>query len=100
MECEGDKTYLKTGSCPVCKMDLKPVKASSKVAMDDGEISSASIFNLSSLWKTQNNQEIELKDLKGDVLVVVMIYTSCKAACPRLVADMRNIHAKVDDPNV
>jgi protein SCO1/2 len=32
-----------------------------------------------------------MKELKGKVLVMVMIYTSCKAACPRLVADMRNI---------
>lgn len=23
MKCEGDKTYDKPGSCPVCKMDLK-----------------------------------------------------------------------------
>jgi protein SCO1/2 len=27
--------------------------------------------------------------------VVVMIYTTCKAACPRLAADMRNIEAKI-----
>lgn len=26
MDCEKGKTYDKTGSCPVCKMDLKPVK--------------------------------------------------------------------------
>lgn len=26
---------------------------------------------------------------------MVMIYTSCKAACPRLVADMRNIEKKI-----
>ncbi len=26
MKCEGDKTYDKLGTCPVCKMDLKEVK--------------------------------------------------------------------------
>lgn len=26
MKCEGDKTYPEPGSCPVCKMDLKPVE--------------------------------------------------------------------------
>ena len=26
MKCEGDKTYPAPGSCPVCKMDLKPVE--------------------------------------------------------------------------
>ena len=26
MKCEGDKTYHEPGTCPVCKMDLKPVE--------------------------------------------------------------------------
>jgi len=26
MDCEKGKTYDKAGSCPVCKMDLKPIK--------------------------------------------------------------------------
>jgi len=59
------------------------------------KISDLSIYNLPSKWTTQNGKDIELKDLKGDVLVMVMIYTSCKAACPRLVADMRNIEEQL-----
>jgi|TARA_R110000782_G_scaffold186164_3_gene276373 protein SCO1 len=59
------------------------------------EFDEMSIFQLPSTWKTQNNETIEFKDFQGEVLVVVMIYTSCKAACPRLVADMRNIETKV-----
>lgn len=58
-------------------------------------ISDESIFNLTSKWKTQDNKTIEIKDFKGKVTVVVMIYTSCKAACPRLVADMRDIESKM-----
>ncbi len=27
MKCEGEKTYHKNGKCPVCKMQMKPVKA-------------------------------------------------------------------------
>ncbi len=101
MKCEGEKTYLKPGSCPVCKMDLKQIDHShSKVAADENDIATESIFNLVSKWRTQNDETIELKDLKGDVLVMVMIYTSCKAACPRLVADMRNIHDKVGNSDV
>ncbi|GAA6768560.1 hypothetical protein AAFH68_45160 [Flavobacterium sp. CGRL1] len=60
------------------------------------DISDLSIYNLPSKWTTQDNKEIELKSLKGNVLVMVMIYTSCKAACPRLVADMRDIESKLD----
>ncbi|OXA86437.1 SCO family protein [Flavobacterium hercynium] len=60
------------------------------------EISDLSIYNLPSKWTTQDGKDIELKSLRGNVLVMVMIYTSCKAACPRLVADMRNIEKKLD----
>lgn len=38
-----------------------------------------------------------MKNLKGKVLVMVMIYTSCKAACPRLVANMRNIESLLSE---
>ena len=100
MECEGEKSYTEPASCPVCKMDLREIEKDSKIAMSENEISDESIFNLTSTWKTQNNKSIELKELKGEVLVMVMIYTSCKAACPRLVADMRNIHKKVDSKDV
>ncbi|MFT7898850.1 SCO family protein [Tenacibaculum ascidiaceicola] len=59
------------------------------------DISESSIFNLTSEWKTEENKTIHLEDLRGKTLVMVMIYTTCKAACPRLVADMRNIEAKI-----
>lgn len=60
------------------------------------DISDLSIYNLPSQWTNQDGKDIELKSLKGNVLVMVMIYTSCKAACPRLVADMRSIETKLD----
>lgn len=64
-------------------------------ADDDQAFSDLSIYNLPAKWTTQEGDDIEMKDLKGDVLVMVMIYTSCKSACPRLVADMRNIESRV-----
>jgi protein SCO1/2 len=60
------------------------------------EITDLSIYNLPSKWTTQDGKDIELKSLRGNVLVMIMIYTSCKAACPRLVADMRDIESKLD----
>lgn len=66
-------------------------------AIDLSELPDMSIYHLPSNWTTQDNEEIELKDLQGKTLVVVMIYTSCQAACPRLVADMRHIERDVPD---
>lgn len=61
------------------------------------KISDMSIYNLPSNWTTQDGNEIELKELQGKVLAMVMIYTSCQAACPRLVADMRNIEKQIPE---
>lgn len=97
MQCEGEKTYNAPGSCPICKMDVKILKSSKIEKIKSTEISENSIFNLTSKWKTEENKTIELNDLKGKTLVMVMIYTTCKAACPRLVADMRNIEKKIPE---
>lgn len=94
MKCEGDKTFDQPGNCPICEMELKSV--ATKIPETDG-ISDLSIYNLPSVWTTQNNTKIELKQLKGDVIVMVMIYTSCQAACPRLVADMLGIEAQIPE---
>lgn len=55
-----------------------------------------SIFLLDSKWKNQDGKELQLRDLKGKNLVVVMIFTSCQTACPILVADMQKIASKID----
>jgi protein SCO1/2 len=60
-------------------------------------ISDLSIYNLPSKWTNQDGKSLEMKDMKGKVLVMVMIYTSCKSACPRLVADMRNIESRIPE---
>lgn len=79
----------------------KEVKEIAVNKMDDGkELPELSVYHLPSTWTTQNNEKIELKDLQGNVLVMVMIYTSCKAACPRLVADMRNIEKQVAEKDL
>jgi protein SCO1/2 len=72
-------------------------KVDAQVSSKSKNISELSIYNLPSKWTNQNGQNIEMKDLGGKVLVMVMIYTSCKAACPRLVADMRNIESRLPE---
>ncbi|MBX3163022.1 MAG: SCO family protein [Bacteroidetes bacterium] len=56
-----------------------------------------SVFHLPAKWQTQEGDHITLSEFKGSVLVTVMIYTACKAACPRLVADMKDIQKKISD---
>ncbi len=77
-----------------CNKKAETVKAET-VKEKEKPISDLSIYNLPSKWTNQDGQDLEMKDMKGKVLVMVMIYTSCKAACPRLVADMRNMEQRI-----
>lgn len=70
-----------------------------KKNIDQSPLSELSIFNLPSEWTTHKNEDITLESLRGNVIVLVMVYTSCKAACPRLVSDMKNIHKQIKDNN-
>lgn len=77
---------------------LLVLSCNSKVEKKDVEakpITDLSIYNLPEKWTNQDGKDIELKELRGKVLVMVMIYTSCKTACPRLVADMRHIEERI-----
>lgn len=64
------------------------------------ELPSDSIFNLTSVWQNQKGDSLQLDKLRGKTLVVVMIYTSCKTACPLLVADMKKIEKKIKPDNL
>jgi protein SCO1/2 len=59
------------------------------------EMNDMSIYQFSSSWITQNGDEITFEDLKGEILIVTMIYTSCQSACPRLVEAVKAIESKV-----
>ncbi|MFN8416540.1 MAG: SCO family protein [Cytophagaceae bacterium] len=55
-----------------------------------------SIFHLTSQWQDQHNKTYPLESLRGKTLVVVMIYTTCQAACPILISDMKKIEQKIN----
>lgn len=40
---------------------------------------------------------INIEGLKGKVTVLAMIYASCKAACPRIIADLKRIESGLGD---
>lgn len=52
-----------------------------------------SIYHLTSEWKTQNGETVQLKSFGGKIIVAAMIFTSCRSACPRITADLQRIEA-------
>lgn len=73
------------------------VKKTERDADFTGELPDLSVYHLPSDWTNQNGENIKLEDLRGEIVVAVMIYTDCKAACPRLIADVQRIKSKVTD---
>ena len=71
-------------------------KENTEQTSQNKENADSSIFLLDSKWQNQDAEELQLKDLKGKNLVMVMIFTSCRTACPILVADMKKVHDKIE----
>ena len=71
-------------------------KENTEQTAQNKENADSSIFLLDSKWQNQDAEELQLKDLKGKNLVMVMIFTSCRTACPILVADMKKVHDKIE----
>jgi protein SCO1/2 len=65
----------------------------SPAAAAASSLSADSIYQINSKWRDQGNHERTLKSLGGRIQVVTMGYSTCKFACPRLLADMRLIES-------
>ena len=77
-------------------LTLFSCKENTEQTAQNKENADSSIFLLDYKWQNQDAEELQLKDLKGKNLVMVMIFTSCRTACPILVGDMKKIHAKIE----
>lgn len=54
-------------------------------------IADTSVYLLDATWSDQHGKPRKLGDLKGRPVVLAMVYTHCKHACPRIIGDMRRI---------
>ncbi|MBV2165778.1 MAG: SCO family protein, partial [Kaistella sp.] len=77
-------------------LTLFSCKENTEQTVQKKDSANSSIFLLDSKWQNQDAEKLHLKDLKGKNLVMVMIFTSCRTACPILVADMKKVHAKIE----
>lgn len=77
-------------------LTLFSCKENTEQTVQKKDSANSSIFFLDSKWQNQDAEKLHLKDLKGKNLVMVMIFTSCRTACPILVADMKKVHDKIE----
>jgi protein SCO1/2 len=60
-------------------------------------LSPKSLYQLDATWTDDNGQRRQLASLRGDPVVVAMIFTSCEYACPIIVTDMLRIRAALPE---
>ena len=56
-----------------------------------------SVYQLESRWSNEFNNKVALGDLKGQKVVMAMIFASCTYACPLIVNDMRKVEAALPE---
>ncbi len=61
--------------------------------------SEGSVYDLDSEWLDQNGKKIKLSELKGNIRILAMGYTSCKFACPRILANIQRIERALIEKN-
>ncbi len=54
-----------------------------------------SIYQVESIWTTDETKQLKLGELRGRPQVVAMFFTSCQFACPIIVNDMKRIEASL-----
>jgi len=52
-----------------------------------------SLYQLDSVWTTDENRQIKLSELSGRPQIVAMFFANCQIACPIIVNDMKRIEA-------
>lgn len=59
------------------------------------ELLGESVYNLTSSWTTQKNENLKLDHFRNKITVAAMVFTHCESACPRIVADMQRIESSL-----
>lgn len=64
------------------------------LSIEPGAPSDQSLYLLDNKWNTHTGKKVELKEFAGKPVVMAMVYSSCKNACPRIIVDMKKIQAE------
>lgn len=62
-------------------------------APDTAPLPGTSLYQLEAAWTDQGGRPTKLASLRGQVVLVAMVFTSCRYACPRMVGRMKRVEA-------
>jgi len=89
--------------CMICLIGTDPLSAQQRVQKNSGagnernSPSGNSVYQLNSRWTDQYEHASTLQRFQGKPLILAMIYTSCKDACPMIVVDMQTIEKSLPE---
>lgn len=86
-----------SGFLSSCQPSAKQVNDAELAEQASQELDPESIYQTLGDWDNQYGDTIKLGSLTGKIPVVSMVFTGCTFACPRIVADMRNIEKKLPE---
>lgn len=81
-----------SGPTPDATNAARPARAAA-----DANRLDASLFDLTSVWRNASGNSVQLRDLSGHVSIVTMVYTSCQATCPLIMADLGRVESQFTD---
>lgn len=56
-----------------------------------GDPLNSSLFQISTIWKDQNNKDFKIENVRGTKTIIGMIYTGCAHACPMTISKIQDI---------
>jgi len=59
--------------------------------MQGAQPSGKSLYWLDGSWTNQQKKQLALKSLRGQIVVIAMIYSSCSSVCPLILEDVKKI---------
>lgn len=78
-------------AAPAPAIENQPTAAAAIPAL----LPARSLFQLDAKWTDDAGRSLTLADLRGETLVVTMMFTHCEYACPMLVNDLRKVRAQL-----
>lgn len=78
-----------TAAAPTAPAVTRPVAA----AAPDAAWPAESLFHSTTRWQTQAGDALALPALAGQPTVLAMVYTSCRASCPVMMADLKKLES-------
>lgn len=88
VEKEQKSLYIQKEKACCAKPSVSEAAKNEEISATPSDLS---LYNLTSNWVSHRGDSLQLSQLKGKIQLVAMVYSSCQYACPRIIADLKNI---------